>query len=118
MDKLSGLFGMLGIFALTSDREGLNWKWIAGVSGALILALLTILGTLTKGIISERDKQLCDLQASLNILVKQGAEATINQKWIMNEVERTREALRQHENTSKQRIQEQIKIYERDNGRK
>lgn len=80
---------------VTSDGQGLNWRYLTAISGAIIIILLSLSGWLISKIVNDKDTQLCGIEATLK-----GVKETIgdvkltvvelksNQAWTMAEMRR------------------------------
>lgn len=92
----------------TSDGQGINWKWLAGIAGTIILILLPMVGWLISKIVTDKDAALCELNKNVQQVVNNQANIQssltkfeTNQVWVMNEMSRIRSELSHHTEAGK-----------------
>ncbi len=89
-EKWFNSLALIPLLAFTGDREGINWKWLAGIAGTMLLLSLTVIGSLVSHTVTDKDKQLEINSKGMSELIKGQAEIkeqmsaiNTNQKWMM-----------------------------------
>lgn len=95
----------------TSDGQGINFKYLTAISGAVIIVLLSVSGWLISKIVNDKDTQLCGIQDTLKNVkgTVDDVKLTVtklenNQTWTMVEMRRVAEELKTHEEAAKKAV--------------